>query len=98
MAIENEYNGAIDSYKLFDAYPNPFNPSTIISFQIPEKSFVILKVYDAIGNEVATLLSKDLQTGNYEVEFEAVNLTSGVYFYRLQAGNFIETKKMLLLK
>lgn len=96
--VENEVNEAIDSYILFDAFPNPFNPSTIISYQIPKAGFVTLKVFDAIGNEVATLVSNDMQAGSYEVEFEAVSLTSGVYFYRLQGGDFVDTKKMLLLK
>ena len=96
--VENEFNGTIDSYKLFDAFPNPFNPSTIISYQIPENDFVTLKVYDAIGNEVATLVNENKQSGIYKVTFDADNLPSGVYFYRLQAVSFVETKKMLLLK
>lgn len=96
--VENEFNGAIDSYRLFDAYPNPFNPTTIISFKMPEKSFVTLKVYDTIGNEVATLINNNVQAGSYEVEFNATNLPSGIYFYRLQASSFVETKKMILLK
>ena len=96
--VEDEFNGAIASYKLFDAYPNPFNPSTKISYQIPENNFVTLKVYDAIGNELAALVNENKQSGIYEVTFNAVELTSGVYFYRLQAGSFVETKKMLILK
>jgi len=86
------------SYKLFDNYPNPFNPNTIISYQIPELSFVTLKVYDALGNEVATLVNEEKPAGEYEVEFNGAELTSGVYFYQLKAGEFIQSKKMVLLK
>ena len=95
---DNEVTGQIDSYKLFDAYPNPFNPSTIIRFQIPENSFVTLRIYDSIGNEVSTLINKNVQAGSYEVEFKAENKSSGIYFYTLQTPNFTKTKKMILLK
>jgi len=87
-----------EDYNLFQNYPNPFNPSTKIQFQIKETSFASLKVYDAIGNEIATLFNEDLPGGKYEVEFNANELTSGVYFYQLRAGNSVETKKMLLIK
>ncbi len=79
-------------------YPNPFNPVTTIKYQIPELSFVILKVYDVLGREVVTLVNEEKQTGSYEVEFDATSLSSGIYFYRLQAGSFVETKKMVLIK
>jgi len=86
-------------------YPNPFNPTTTISYQIPELSFVILKVYDVLGNEVAELVNEEKFTGGYSVNFKANNLSSGVYFYSLQAvptgrqaGNFVETRKMVLMK
>jgi photosystem II stability/assembly factor-like uncharacterized protein len=79
-------------------YPNPFNPTTKINYQIPELSFVTLKVYDVLGNEIATLVSEEKPAGSYEVEFSAMGLPSGIYFYKLQAGSFIETKKMVLLK
>ena len=79
-------------------YPNPFNPSTTIKYQIPELSFVTVKVYDVLGNEVATLVNEELTAGDYEIEFNGEELTSGIYFYRLKAGNFIQTKKMLLIK
>jgi hypothetical protein len=85
-------------YNLKQNYPNPFNPSTTIKYQIPELSFVTLIVYDVLGNEVATLVNEEKPLGNYEVEFNAINLPSGIYFYRLQAGNFVETKKMILMK
>ena len=79
-------------------YPNPFNPTTKIKYSIPELSFVTLKVYDVLGNEIATLVNKEKQSGYYEVEFNSINLVSGIYFYKLQAGNFVEVKKMLLLR
>lgn len=95
---ESEQQLPVTNYSLAQNYPNPFNPSTIISYQIPENSFVTIKVYDAIGNEVETLVSENKHSGIYEVTFGAKRLTSGVYFYRLQAGSFVETRRMLLLK
>jgi len=91
-------NKTPDSYSLSQNYPNPFNPSTTIKYSVPDLSNVNLKVYNLIGQEVAELVNKELQSGNYEVTFDAANLPSGVYFYRLQAGNFVDTKKMLLLR
>jgi hypothetical protein len=79
-------------------YPNPFNPSTKISFAISQSDFTTLKVYNALGNEVATLLSDELPAGNHNVNFNATNLSSGTYFYTLTSGSFRETKKMILLK
>jgi len=83
---------------LYQNYPNPFNPSTKIKFQIPENSFVTLKVYDVLGNEVATLVNQEKPIGSCNVEFDASSLPSGIYLYQLQAGNYFETKKMILLK
>jgi hypothetical protein len=91
-------NKTPDSYSLSQNYPNPFNPSTTIKYSVPDLSNVSLKIYNLVGQEVAELVNKELQSGNYEVTFDAVNLPSGVYFYRLQAGNFVDTKKMLLLR
>jgi outer membrane protein assembly factor BamB len=88
----------LSKYELKQNFPNPFNPSTTINYHIPELSFVTLKVYDVLGNEVATLVSEEKHTGNYEVEFGGTGLPSGIYFYRIQAGSFIETKKMVLMK
>lgn len=85
-------------YSLSQNYPNPFNPITTINFQIPELSFVTLNVYDVLGNEIVTLVNEEKPTGSYEAEFDATNLPSGIYFYKLQAGDFIQTKKMILLK
>ncbi len=86
------------SYTLNQNYPNPFNPSTKINFSIPKAGIVTLKVYDITGKEVAKLLNQNLGIGSYEYNFNASNLTSGIYFYTLKTGNFIETKKMMLVK
>jgi len=85
-------------FKLYQNYPNPFNPSTFISYQLPASAFVIVKVFDVIGKEVETLVNERQNAGNYSVQFNAVNLSSGVYFYKLQAGNYSTTKKLLHLK
>lgn len=85
-------------YELSQNYPNPFNPSTKLEFGIPEEGLVSLKVYDALGNELATLVNENKTAGRYTVNFNASNLSSGVYFYKLNAGNFTDVKKMTLLK
>ena len=85
-------------YKLSQNYPNPFNHSTIIEYQIPEISYAIIKLYDVLGNEVTTLLNEESPVGYYRIEFNASSLSSGIYFYRIQAGSFIDTRKMILLK
>jgi len=90
--------GLPDEYALSQNYPNPFNPSTIIEYQIPQSGNVTLKVYDVLGNEVALLVDEMKQQGNYQASFDASSLSSGVYIYRLIANNFVETKKMVLLK
>jgi hypothetical protein len=85
-------------FELSQNYPNPFNPSTTISFSLPSKSFVLLKVFDALGREVETLVSEELSAGTYARQWNASNIPSGIYFYRLQAGSYSETKKLVLLK
>ncbi len=90
-------------FVLYQNYPNPFNPSTRIKYSIPintklETHNVSLKIYDVLGKEVSILINEDKQSGNYEVEFHAANLPSGIYFYRLQTGNYVETKSMVLLR
>ena len=85
-------------FELDQNYPNPFNPSTTIEFSIPQQSFVTLKVYDLLGREVASLVNKELQSGSYKTQFNASNLASGVYLYRLNADGFIQTKKLMLMK
>lgn len=86
------------NFELQQNYPNPFNPTTTIKYSIPQKSNVSLKVYDILGNEVASLVNEEKSAGKYEVTWYAANLQSGVYFYRLLAGSFIDTKKMILIK
>jgi len=87
-----------ENYFLFQNYPNPFNPSTKISWQSPVSGWQTLKIYDVLGNEVATLVDEYKPAGNYEVEWDASGFPSGVYFYQLKSGSFVETKKMILLK
>jgi len=85
-------------YFLSQNYPNPFNPITTIKYQIPDLSFTSLKVYNVLGNEITTLFNEEKSAGRYEVEFDATGLPSGIYFYRIRAGSFVETKKMVLMK
>ena len=107
VSVEDELTPIANEFKLKQNYPNPFNPSTIISYQLPVTSNVTLKVYDVLGNEVATLVDEYKLAGTYEVEFNATlassfrlvrNLASGIYFYQLKAGSFIQTRKMILIK
>ena len=98
-----QFESELNTYSLLNNYPNPFNPSTTIRYSIPTSEFVTLKVYDVLGNEVATLVNEEKSAGEYEVEFNShsgvdKNLVSGIYFYQLKVGNFIETKKMILIK
>jgi hypothetical protein len=87
-----------ETFALYNNYPNPFNPSTKIRYAISQTAFTSLKVYSILGQEVAVLISEEKTPGVYEVNFDAANLASGTYLYKLQAGNFIETKKMIVLK
>ena len=87
-----------NEYAIGQNFPNPFNPQTVISYQLPENGHVTLKIYDVLGKEVATLVNEYKEAGYHDVEFSATNLSSGVYFYKLQAGNFVSTKKMLLAR
>jgi hypothetical protein len=96
--IETENSDIPIDYELSQNYPNPFNPSTIINYQLPKSGYVSLIVFDVLGNEVAKLVEENKQSGKYEVTFDAPNLPSGVYFYTLSAGEFVSTKKMLLIK
>ena len=88
----------VNGYSLLQNFPNPFNPKTVIGYQLPVTGNVILKVYDVLGNQIATLVNEVKETGSYEVEFDAAKLSSGVYYYTLKSGDFIQSKKMLLLK
>lgn len=85
-------------FHLYNNYPNPFNPVTQISYSLPQNHFVTLKVFDVLGREVATLLNEYKEAGTHSVEFNAIDLPSGVYFCRLNTGAFSQTKKMLLLR
>jgi hypothetical protein len=90
--------GSLQTFNLSQNFPNPFNPTTIISWQAQVDGFITLKVYDELGREVATLVNEEKPAGTYEVEFDATGVPSGVYFYRIQADNFTETKKMTIMK
>ncbi len=96
--VEQADNTIPENFSLQQNYPNPFNPTTQINYSIPSTQNVTLKVYDELGKEVATLVNKDQAAGNYTVDFNASNLASGVYFYRIQAGDFVQMKKMILMK
>ena len=87
-----------EHFSLEQNYPNPFNPSTKIKYSIPTSGFVTLKVYDVLGKEIATLVNGEKPAGSYEVEFNAANLSSGIYFYKLQAGDYVQVKKMMPMK
>ena len=95
-AVQNE--GGIEQFSLSQNYPNPFNPKTVVSFQLPVASHVVLTVYDLLGREVAVLVNGQNAPGSYEATFDGSGLASGVYIYRLQAGNFLVSKRLILLK
>jgi hypothetical protein len=90
--------GAVAEFALEQNYPNPFNPTTKINYSIKEKGNVELKIFDLLGSEIATLVNEEKTPGNYEVFFDASNLSSGVYLYTIKAGSFVQTRKMLLMK
>ena len=94
----NDETGLPDNFSLSQNFPNPFNPTTQIKYQIEDRGFVSLKIYNILGKEIITLVNEEKQAGSYEVEFDARNLTSGIYFYKLTAGTFKESRKMILLK
>ncbi len=96
--VENNNNVLPTTYTLGQNYPNPFNPSTKINFSVPKEGLVSIKVYNSIGQEIATLVNENKSAGNYTVNFDAARVSSGIYFYKIVAGNFTATKKMILLK
>jgi len=106
VGVESISNDIPDEFRLSQNYPNPFNPSTTIRFSMPEESFVTIKVFNTLGEEITTLINENIIAGNYEIEFDASKLPSGIYIYRLQAGDpstssgqsFVETQKMVLIK
>ncbi|MEQ9310387.1 MAG: T9SS type A sorting domain-containing protein [Balneolaceae bacterium] len=99
LLVSNEHSGfGRDEFTLLQNYPNPFNPSTVISFSIPSSSIVKLSVYNMLGQEVASLLNTQLGAGSHRISFDATSLSSGIYLYRIQAGEFVQTKRMMLIK
>jgi Secretion system C-terminal sorting domain len=98
VSNDDNANQIPEEFILEQNYPNPFNPSSTIKFSIPTSEFVTLEVFDILGNEVAALVKENKLSGTYEVLFSAARLSSGVYFYQLKAGEFLQTKKMILMK
>ena len=98
VSTEDEPKSLINDYELVGNYPNPFNPTTTIQFHIPEISEVTLKIYNSIGEEIIDLLEGEMSAGDYKIRWNAEGFNSGIYFYHLKAGNFVETKKMVLIK
>jgi uncharacterized Ntn-hydrolase superfamily protein len=94
----DEYSNTLNEYILYQNFPQPFNPTTIIKYQIPNSGFVTLKVFDALGKIVAILVSEEKPSGTFEVEFDGSELSSGIYFYELKAGSFSKTRKMTLVR
>jgi len=98
VSVVRQINAVPDNFRLEQNYPNPFNPTTTIRFSVPQRSDVELVVYDALGNEIETLINGDHEAGVYEVDFDATGLTSGVYFYQIKSASFSETRKLVLMK
>ncbi len=96
--VNVEMSSLPTEYTLMQNYPNPFNPSTRIAYTLPFQSQVELKIYDVLGREIASLVNKEQPAGNYNVEFNSAELPSGVYLYRIQAGEFSQVRKMILIK
>lgn len=98
VALNGTENGLPISFGLHQNYPNPFNPSTQIAFDLPSASHVELSIYNVLGQEVKTLINQQMEAGSHVVTFDGSNLASGIYFYRISADNFSDTKKMMMLK
>ena len=96
--LKVEDKGIPTAFSLSQNYPNPFNPTTVIHYTVPKTSLVNLSVFNLLGQEVKTLVNEEKSPGEYEVRFDGSNLPSGIYFYRLVAGDFVKTMKMLLMK
>jgi len=97
-SVELSSDKALNNFQLAQNYPNPFNPATTIQYSIPQRSNVVIKVYDILGNEAANLVNEEKGEGVYSITFNAVGLANGIYFYTLRAGSYVQTKKMLLVK
>jgi hypothetical protein len=98
VGIQNYSNEIPKTFNLSQNYPNPFNPSTKIKYQLPKQTFVQINIYDALGKYVTTLVSTEQQAGSYEVEFNGDEYSSGIYIYKIKADEFVEFKKMVLIK
>ena len=104
IGIKNISSEVPSNFKLYQNYPNPFNPTTNIKFDITRtevrsrKSEVSLKIFDILGKEIQTLVNEQLQPGTYEITFDGSNLSSGIYYYKLISGDFIDSKKMMMIK
>ena len=98
VVVNNQILHLPKDFYLSQNYPNPFNPNTTITYSIPKQSNVAIKIFDLLGREVTTLVNEEKSAGNYKVVFNGSNLSSGVYLYRLYAGNFVSTKKFVLMK
>jgi len=98
VSVEESESELPVSFGISQNYPNPFNPTTTIKYSVPEESFVSIKVYDILGRLVASLIDEEKPAGYHEVTFNAVSIASGTYFYRMDAGNFIDVKKLIILK
>jgi hypothetical protein len=96
--ISGRESGIPSEYVLQQNYPNPFNPSTVIEFALPKRSHVNLELYNLLGERLGAIIDETLSPGYYSVPFNATRVASGVYLYRIQAGDFVETKKMVILK
>jgi hypothetical protein len=97
-SVESSSGRHLLAFDLRQNYPNPFNPSTTIHYALPARSPVTLSVYNTLGQQVSTLVNENQEAGYHDVKFDGSNLASGVYFYRLQAGDFVQTKKLLILR
>ncbi len=97
-SVQQTSNETPSSFSMEQNYPNPFNPSTNIQFALPQSGYITLEIYSVTGERVDVLISEELNAGKYNYEWNGSNLTSGIYFYRLNAGSFVETRKMILLK
>ena len=96
-SISSNLNHTLENFNLSQNYPNPFNPETIINYELGITNFVSLKVYNSLGMEVATLVNEKKPAGSYSVSFDGSKLSSGIYFYKLESGGFVETMRMVLL-
>ncbi|OGU37221.1 MAG: hypothetical protein A2315_03975 [Ignavibacteria bacterium RIFOXYB2_FULL_35_12] len=98
VGIEDKISGTANAYILEQNYPNPFNPTTTIQFSVPKQSFVTLRIYDILGKNIMKLVDDELQPGEYKINFDADNLSSGIYFYQLNSSEFVSVRKMMLIR